>query len=753
MRALHPVVWLALAMGFGLAGARGQGLLTANGQPDPAHPDLHAWYAAWQGVNGVSVPANGAPVTRWNDLSSHGHHLVRTNAGANRQPTFRLSVGSGPKVVDFDGDDYLWADASTEFGTLAGAKTVFFVCRVRSGDGGYVFDGTTSSGRNAVFTGQTSGPGRWHTYAGAAAPSGPFVDHHAFQLHAVQFGPTQLEHFLDGAAIYSGASTVAPLAGLVLGGRYSYSHEFNGEIAEVLFYSRALTTAERQSIEGYLRSRYPATAIPVPPATTDVFVGGVGYPAFRIPSLVTLQSGTMLAFAEGRQSLNDHSQNDMVLRRSLDGGTTWGPLQVLHDDGANSLNNPCAVQIRTGNHAGRVLLMYQRYPAGCHVNCVVPGFTGTNVSRSYVMWSDDDGLTWSAPLEITTQIKRATAKTLNGGPGIAIQKRRAPFAGRIVVPFNQLDTAGHWTNYAVFSDDGGVTWSYGDLADDSQTPGSGNEVQFVERTDGALLLNSRSHGGTKHRKTAISTDGGQTWSPMSEDPKLNEPEVMASVLRFSDPLDGDGNRILYAGPNSRLSRIHGTVQLSQDDGATWSEGKVVYRGSYAYSCLTAVDRRRIGLLFEADNYSVTRFTTLTVEWLSDRRDCLGNCAHGCAFGAGCVGSGGYTPTLLSVGCPSPGGSAMLLVGQGLGGSLGLVGIGVGNAPLPFPGCTLSIGPLLGTSPLAVLVGSGNGHGVTSYILQFPTNLPPVSLTAQGLILDPAAAAGFAATNPITLEVF
>jgi hypothetical protein len=45
------------------------------------------------------------------------------------------------------------------------------------------------------------------------------------------------------------------------------------------------------------------------------------------------------------------------------------------------------------------------------------------------------------------------------------------------------------------------------------------------------------------------------------------------------------------------------------------------------------------------------------------------------------------------------------------------------------------------------------HGVTSYIPQFPTNLPLVSLTAQGLILDPAAAAGFAATNPIAFEVF
>ena len=231
---------------------------------------------------------------------------------------------------------------------------------------------------------------------------------------------------------------------------------------------------------------------------------------------------------------------------------------MLRDDGANSLNNPCGVQIRSGPNAGRIVLMYQRYPAGCHVSCVVPRLTGSNICRSFVMHSDNDGLTWSQPLDITPQVKRPTlVKAMNSGPGIAIQKRRPPHQGRIMFPFNQLDTSGHWENYAVFSDDGGFSWSYGAVADDSQTPGAGNEVQFVERIDGSVVLNSRSHGGTNHRKTAVSNDGGATWGLMTEDAKLNEPRVMASVLRFTDPLDGYQSRIVFAGPNSRRSRVNG----------------------------------------------------------------------------------------------------------------------------------------------------------------------------------------------------
>ncbi|MCA8973479.1 MAG: exo-alpha-sialidase [Planctomycetes bacterium] len=731
-----------------------QGILDAGGRPDPAFPDLHAWYAAWQGVNGTTTPVDGAAVSRWHDLSVHGHDLVRVDPDPARHPTFRLHSAGGPAAVEFDGDDYLWADRTTEFGTLTAAKTVFFVSRVRSADGGYVFDGTTVSGRNAVFTGQSGAQHRWHTYAGATAAAGTFVEHDIFQVHSVLIGPGQLEHFVAGASIYSAPSTIAAWEGLTLGARYTLDHELIGDIAEVLVYRRALTVAERQAVEGYLLGRYIPVAAPVAPAATAVFVGGVGYPAYRIPSLLRTRSGVLLAFCEGRQSLNDHSQNDIVLRSSLDAGATWGALQLLFDDGTNSLNNPCAVQILAGPNAGRILLMFQRYPTGCHVSCVVPGLTGANICRCFVMHSDDDGATWSQPLDITAQVKRPTAvKAVASGPGIAIVKRRAPHQGRILFPFNQFDTAGHWQNYAVFSDDGGGSWSYGAVVDDSQTPGTGNEVQFVERIDGSILLNSRSQGGTNHRKTAVTTDGGATWGPMGEDGKLNEPRVMASVLRFTDPLDGHSSRIVFAGPDSRRGRVNGSVRISYDEGRTWIESKMIHRGAYAYGCLAAADERRLGVLYEAAGYARIEFATMTVEWLSDRRDCLGNGAHGGRYGVGCAGTGQWVPVLDALGCPTPGSTVSLQVGQGLGAALAVVAIGLGTGSTPISACHIDVQPILLSLPLFRLSGNGPAQGYHSLPIALPATMLPLAFTAQAFVLDAGAASGFSASNAQELIVF
>src|SRR6185436_16717863 len=79
--------------------------------------------------------------------------------------------------------------------------------------------------------------------------------------------------------------------------------------------------------------------------TSDVFVSGQdGYHTFRIPSAIVTPKGTALAFCEGRvKSRSDTGDIDLVLRRSTDGGATWGPLQVVWNDGANTGGNPCPV--------------------------------------------------------------------------------------------------------------------------------------------------------------------------------------------------------------------------------------------------------------------------------------------------------------------------------------------------------------------------------------------------------------------------
>ena len=366
-----------------------------------------------------------------------------------------------------------------------------------------------------------------------------------------------------------------------------------------------------------------AIAVPaMEPQFTDVFIAGRdGYNSIRIPSVVVTTQGTVLAFAEGRAANSDQAQNDIILKRSTDGGATWGALQLIHDDGANSLNNPTAV---VEQKSGRVFLIYQRVPAHLKERSknTETGYDGTNIYRNLLVWSDDDGTTWTKPLDVTRMTKRATnATTIASGPGIGIQLTRGPHRGRLIFPFNEGPYS-QWNDFAAFSDDRGATWRYG-----ANVPGAFlndvklgrrsqiNEVQMVELSDGSVRLNSRQFAGAKVRKTSVSKDGGLTWSPVEDVPALRDPSCNASILRYSFD-DGAGKgRLLYSGPDS-MKRDHGTIHLSLDDGATWPVRRLLWPGSFAYSVLTKLPDGTVGCLFEAENYSRILFAHFPIEWIS-----------------------------------------------------------------------------------------------------------------------------------------
>ena len=416
----------------------------------------------------------------------------------------------------------------------------------------------------------------------------------------------------------------------------------------------------------------PLAAAADEPAFVDVFVKGEGLcPAYRIPSVVVTNKGTVLAFAEGRQTLHDHAENDIVLRRGVKGGTTWDEMQMVHESGKDVLVNPCAVVL----DSGRVLLMYQHFPAGYHarasgtkIKLLSPGIKGKTISRTLVTHSDDDGKTWSKPRDVTAGTKRPKMNSTASGPGVGIVLRRGEHKGRILMPTNE----GWWEGktrffgvYAAYSDDGGETWKCGQAAPNTDAS-NGNEVQMVELADGSVLLNSRSHGGTKHRKVATSKDGGATWSALKDDTNLPEPQCMGSTLRLTWPgrdearieqirkkiksirsfmarvrLTKEGaarykkqladlaaalaeqeaggkSRILYIGPGSQKGRVDGTVRMSFDEGKTWPVAKMLYKGGYAYSCLTALPDGSVGVLFEKDGYKTITFARFTVDWLTEK---------------------------------------------------------------------------------------------------------------------------------------
>ncbi len=332
--------------------------------------------------------------------------------------------------------------------------------------------------------------------------------------------------------------------------------------------------------------------------TTTVFrAGDSGYASIRIPALLTAQDGTLLAFAEGREVARDQAANDIILRRSTDGGRTWLPLQKLADFARDSLNNPCPVlDLRNG----RITLFFQQYPSSVHeYGKMAADCTSSNTVRNLVMTSDDHGATWSAPRDNTCEVKRPMGvTTLASGPGFGIQLQRGPHAGRLVIPFNE-GPAGRWRVYAAYSDDGGATWMYGEAAPGSlitnaqgKVESQVNEVQMIERADGSVLLNTRSQTGERMRRQAVSTDGGTTWGPVRLVPELFDGPCMASILA----LDA-GRLLVFSGP-TQGRRADGRLFLSRDGGDTWEPGATLQPGPFAYCCLTELKGGALGCLFE-----------------------------------------------------------------------------------------------------------------------------------------------------------
>lgn len=361
----------------------------------------------------------------------------------------------------------------------------------------------------------------------------------------------------------------------------------------------------------------PAAAAPDRPAApgpgpriayATVFERGEdGYHSFRIPAVAEAADGTLLAFAEGRvDGPGDDGDIDLVLKRSRDGGRTWGALSVVADDGGNKFGNPVPVVDRA---TGRVLLNTTRTGGGVSGQDVICGrATAEETRRSFVQHSDDNGATWSEPREITADVKRPEWRHFVGGPGHGTQLTRGAHAGRLVIPGNHSrapEPGGAcpdkhlFGGHALYSDDGGATWHLGGV--DEVTDGTviPNETSATELSDGTVYFNTRDQHGSSpgSRAATLSSDGGATFdTPYREVPDLLAPVVQGAVATLpaaSDP----ARRLVFSAPRHATARENLTLRTSRDEGATWREGPQVHDGPAGYSDLVPA-AGGVGVLYE-----------------------------------------------------------------------------------------------------------------------------------------------------------
>lgn len=339
------------------------------------------------------------------------------------------------------------------------------------------------------------------------------------------------------------------------------------------------------------------------PTQAPIFVAGEkGYRTYRIPSLLVSAKGTLLAFCEGRKSgRGDAGDIDLVLRRSLDGGKTWQPLQVVWNDGANTCGNPCPVVDRS---TGTIWLLLT-HNLGKDTEAQIIDQKSEGTRTVWVTKSTDDGVTWAKPVEITAQVKPKDWTWYATGPGVGIQTK----AGRLVIPCdNKVAGTKARQSHVIYSDDRGATWKLGGVVGPNC-----NESQIVELTDGSLLLNMRSYLANNRRLIAHSKDGGLTFTKPVEDAALIEPVCQASIVRSA----GEKSRLVFSNPAS-TKREKMTVRVSHDEGKTWPVAQLLHAGPAAYSCLAVLPDGTIACLYERGDknaYETITLARFTMDWL------------------------------------------------------------------------------------------------------------------------------------------
>ncbi|MFN0169296.1 MAG: exo-alpha-sialidase [Bryobacteraceae bacterium] len=373
---------------------------------------------------------------------------------------------------------------------------------------------------------------------------------------------------------------------------------------------------------------------------SDVFTEGEGgYHTFRIPAMVVSKRGTILAFCEARKSsAADHGNIDLVLKRSSDNGKTWGPLQVVHEEGGMAriaIGQPTPLVER---ETGTIHLLF------CRDN-----------RQAFYTKSTDDGANFYHPREITAafngfqaQLESDLSQTKAGdkqdglpfrvtrlavGPGHAIQTRR----GRFLVPvwlnsYHVFPSSAGGPNEvidyryraaAIYSDDNGLTWTAGRVITGAEGSVAANEAMVIEMADGTLSLNMRVVG-RKTRTVAWSKDGGDTWSAATPDPNLIDPNCQASVVHLSGSGEQGKSRILFANPAS-TTRERLTIKLSYDEGKSWPVAKMLNAGPSGYSDLVVLDDKTLGCLYERGvkrAYEKVTFARFSLAWLTNGSDSL-----------------------------------------------------------------------------------------------------------------------------------
>ena len=515
--------------------------------------------------------------------------------------------------------------------------------------------------------------GRWHDVVIR-------VGHGAVQIYVDGY----LEAHLPGQVFFAG---VEGLDEVVIGQDTAGSRLF-GEVRNAAIYTSVLNDAQIKKLSSV-----------APLDTQCLFDAGFHNSiSYRIPSLITLKSGVVVAGADQRETIANDSPNSInfTIRRSFDAGATWEDLQTVlsypgHGATGASVIDSCVAQERC---SGRLIVLIDHFPGGIGQPNAAAGI-GVDAKGRYLLhdgagnqytwnedgtvtdaagektsyhvsergdvtindggeekpggnvfladgedphqslltartcflqmiYSDDDGATWSAPVNLNQDVKEEWMSFCGTSPGTGVQLR----SGRLVVPiYYNGEHKRHFSAAVVYSDDGGATWKRGKSPNDGRIfegrqidsrtldteAGATHEATLIERADGSLLMLMRNQHPSGKVAAAVSTDGGETWGEVYFAQEITEIFCQPNAVPW--PSEECPERVVFANASQmRPYRGRGVLRLSEDGGRTWIASRTFNPAHYVYQCMTILPDGTLGLLWEREMQGLY-FTRIPLEWI------------------------------------------------------------------------------------------------------------------------------------------
>lgn len=386
------------------------------------------------------------------------------------------------------------------------------------------------------------------------------------------------------------------------------------------------------------------------------FAAGTGGSAnFRIPALVTLSDGTLVAAADARW--NDTSDGwglDTIVSRSADGGENWSYTfaNYLGDNG-NAYNADSTAFIDPAlavAEDGTIYMLVDLYPHGTYIGNVQAGtgfdgngrlllsannrasfdyyldgneikdsngnaVSGYTVDEYYNIKGEkvDTNLFFSdSPYQVLSTSYLYLTKSTDGGKtwsapmmlnsqvknsgdtfyGVGPGRGLVTSTGRIIFPCYTYINAADGNTSVIYSDDGGNTWTRS-----AGMTSQSSEAALTE-ADGRIYMFTR-HGGYY-----VSSDNGSTWSDQQSVDIWYTTTCQLSAITYSRKIDGKTAILLSAPTYGRNAGKIFTGLVQEDGSIKWTYTYSVNNSAYAYSCLTELKDGTIGLLYENAGASI-----------------------------------------------------------------------------------------------------------------------------------------------------